>query len=404
MATFLRKFADISEYNAATLTQPCVSLISNMNDVKFDHIPAKAILTYDNGLKYVKHCDAWPDLTKIDITPSGYDYTKVTDAVVGECVNELTNTFQQFYSLTSVTIPNSVSAVGDTFANCISLTELELPSSITQMKKYQFIMNCSALTAVTIWAETPPSCNYPALLGADNANVYVPIGSLSAYKTATNWSQYASRIFPIPSTFDGKWFAIYSDSSTQSAVCDSTSAITNGEINLTNLTDVFVGQCVTSIDDTAFYNCTSLTSVTIPNSVTSIGKLAFNGCTSLSSITIPNSVTIIDYCAFTNSTSLSSLTIGSGVTTIGEGAFHGTRLTSVTIPSGVTSIDNNAFGNCPSLQSVTCLATTPPTLGTSVFNSANNYPIYVPSESVSAYQSANNWSTYASRIEAIPNS
>ena len=79
-----------------------------------------------------------------------------------------------------------------------------------------------------------------------------------------------------------------------------------------------------------------------------------------------------------------------------------TSLTSVTIPSGVTSIGVAAFNGCRGLTSVTVNATTPPTLGKYVFTSTNNYPIYVPSESVNAYKAATNWSTYASRIQAIP--
>jgi len=54
------------------------------------------------------------------------------------------------------------------------------------------------------------------------------------------------------------------------------------------------------------------------------------------------------------------------------------------------------------LTSVTCEALTPPTLGSNAFNYTNNCPIYVPSQSVAAYKTAANWSTYASKIRAIP--
>ena len=67
---------------------------------------------------------------------------------------------------------------------------------------------------------------------------------------------------PTP-TFQGKWLATYSDSHTESAECDSTSAITGGEINKTNLVSVKIGDCVTSIGGMAFYGCTGLTGVTI---------------------------------------------------------------------------------------------------------------------------------------------
>lgn len=76
----------------------------------------------------------------------------------------------------------------------------------------------------------------------------------------------------------------------------------------------------------------------------------------------------------------------------------------VDMPSTVTTINNNAFLFCP-LNTVICRATTPPTLGTRVFNSTCT--IYVPDASVNAYKAATNWSTYSSQIVGIsqlPNS
>ena len=92
-----------------------------------------------------------------------------------------------------------------------------------------------------------------------------------------------------------------------------------------------------------------------------------------------------------------------GVTSISNNAFFQCyNLTSVEIPSSVTSIGNLAWRNCSLLTSVTIEATTPPTLGTTVFQGTHaNLVIYVPSESVEAYKSANRWSAYASRIQAI---
>ena len=145
------------------------------------------------------------------------------------------------------------------------------------------------------------------------------------------------------------------------------------------LTSAAIKSGVTSIGFRGFYNCKTLTSIEIPDSVTSIDSEAFNGCSILSSITIPNSVTSISNYAFNNCISLSS----------------------IEIPNSVTSISDRAFSNCKSLSSITVNAATPPTLGKSVFN-GSTCPIYVPAESVDAYKSATNWSTYASRIQAIP--
>ena len=170
------------------------------------------------------------------------------------------------------------------------------------------------------------------------------------------------------------------------------------------LTSITIPNGVTKIGDGAFRDCSALTSVTIPNSVTTIEGSAFSGCTSLASITLSNNLRYISSYVFFNCTSLARVTIPNGVTSIEAYAFqYCSTLTSVTIPDSVTWIARNAFQYCNSLGSITILATTPPTLNNSnAFDNTNNCPIYVPAESVTAYQTATNWASLASRIQAIP--
>ena len=212
---------------------------------------------------------------------------------------------------------------------------------------------------------------------------------------------------PTPPSFNGKWLATYDDGFdvwTDSADCASSDEIIEeGEMSLENLVSVEIGDCVTEIGINAFRYCSGLTSVTIGSGVTSIWQYAFSYCYGLTSVTIPDSVTSIYRNAFEYCSGLTSVTIGSGLTNIERSAFGNCyAITSVTIPDSVTDIGRTAFYGCSSLTSITCLATTPPTLGTQAFNNTNDCPIYVPSASVSAYQSATYWETYASRIQAIP--
>ena len=310
--------------------------------------------------------------------------------------------FEACFALSSVTIPNSVISIANrAFGVCVNIESVSLGSGITSIGDEAF-SDCIGLTSITVNATTPPTIGNNVFDNTNDCDIIVPCASETAYKTA--WAEYANRITcqitPPTPTFEGKWLATYTGGTTSSAQCDSTSAITENEINLTDLVSVEIGDCVTEIGDNALSGCTTLESVTIPDSVTYIGFYAFDSCSGLTSVELGSGVTTIAAFSFYFCFNLRSITIPNSVTLIGSGAFWGcTGLTSVSIGSGITEIAGNAFYYCSSLSTVTCLATTPPTLGTNAFSNTNNCPIYVPSESLNAYKSA--WSDYASRIQAI---
>ncbi len=138
------------------------------------------------------------------------------------------------------------------------------------------------------------------------------------------------------------------------------------------ISEVDIGNAVTSIEDSTFRNCSNLTSVTIPNSVTSIGNFTFEGCTGLTSATIGNSVTSIGANVFSGCTSLASITIPGNVNLIGPAAFvNCTGLTSVVVENGVKDIANYAFQNCTSLANVTIPASVT-SIGADAFKNCTN--------------------------------
>lgn len=213
---------------------------------------------------------------------------------------------------------------------------------------------------------------------------------------------------PTPPSFDGKFKAEYSNGTSYSAACDGNTSLTTATTKpsgyrYTAMTSCEIGQCVTSIGNSAFDSCNSLSSVTLGNSVITIGDYAFQACYALTSVTIPDSVIYLNLHSFYQCISLTEINLPDSVISIGEESFRDCRsMTSCTIGSGITSIANLSFYNCRSLSSVIVNAIVPPTLvGNYVFKNTNDCPIYVPDESVDAYKTANRWSSYASRIKPI---
>ena len=95
-------------------------------------------------------------------------------------------------TLTSVNIPDSVTTIGmATFYECTSLTSVNIPDSVTEIGQCAF-ENCTSLTSVYCKATTPPSLGGTSVFDSNGSGrkIYVPAGSVNAYKSATNWFEY----------------------------------------------------------------------------------------------------------------------------------------------------------------------------------------------------------------------
>lgn len=102
--------------------------------------------------------------------------------------------FSACTSLKSITIPQSVTKIKEFAFSKSGLQTISIPSSVTTIERAAFL-NCSGLTSVTVLATTPPTLGSEGVFGNTNdCPIYVPSGSVNAYKSATNWSSYSSRI------------------------------------------------------------------------------------------------------------------------------------------------------------------------------------------------------------------
>ena len=309
------------------------------------------------------------------------------------------NAFNGCTGLTSVKIPNSVTSIGEcAFYRCTGLTSVEIPNSVTSIGDNAF-SGCTGLKSLTI-GNLVESIGYAAFAGCEGLtsltipNSVTSIGDQAFYRCAGLTS------VKIPNSVTSIGEYAFSECTGLTSVEIPNSVTSIGECafyQCTGLASVEIPNSVKSIGDNAFSGCSGLTSVEIPNSVTSIGNSAFSGCTGLTSLTIGNSVTSIGGFAFIGCSSVTSLTIPNSVTSIGDHAFNACKgLTSLTIGNNVDTIKVAAFADCSGLSMMMVKASEPPTLtDTNVFHGVTtSIPVYVPNDSLSAYQSADVWSNF----------
>ena len=369
--------------------------VTSINDTVFQNCSSLTSVTIPNsvtsiGKQAFKDCTG---LTIIDI-PNSVTFidgsafngcSSLTGVTIPNSVTTISgSTFNGCSSLTGVTIPNSVTSIGNSaFNSCSGLTDITIPNTVTSIGSYAFAY-CTGLTSIIVLATTPPTlASSNAFNNTNNCPIYVPAESVDAYKAANNWSTYASRIQASPTP---------TPTPTYYAKFTSTNSSINGQ-TLTGTNGVITNEEVTTIVWTVqFQRRPTVTAVELTDLVTEISEQAFFAFTGLTSLTIPDTVTTLGNYAFQDCIGLTSVTIGSGITSIGDYAF------------GLYQESTSA------LTSVTVKATTPPTIGTGIFDNEttsvspanSNLVIYVPAASVAAYQAASGWSTYASRIQAIP--
>ena len=102
---------------------------------------------------------------------------------------------QPNYTDYKVSSRSLVSDGGDTYGLNETLCLNYIPSGVTDMS-YTF-RGCSSLKEVTFLHTTPPRYYNTLSSCSKLETIYVLDSAVSAYKTATGWSQFASKIKPL---------------------------------------------------------------------------------------------------------------------------------------------------------------------------------------------------------------
>lgn len=105
--------------------------------------------------------------------------------------------FYSCYNLLSVSLPDTLTTLGSqVFYQCYSLTTLTIPANVTSIGNSCF-SSCTAMQEYHFLRTTPPTIGTTPFASIPaGCKIYVPYSAdhsiLNAYKTATNWSTYAS--------------------------------------------------------------------------------------------------------------------------------------------------------------------------------------------------------------------
>ena len=146
-----------------------------------------------------------------------------------------------------------------------------------------------------------------------------------------------------------------------------------------DITDLEIGNGITSIGKNAFFNCTGLTKLSFPASVTEIGDYAFNSCTNVTSITFPTGLKVAGP-IFQSCLSLTKVTFSwKCVVTELNRTFQDCRvLPSISIPSSVVKIGESAFEDCKTLAKVSFSGNKLKTIGDWAFRGAKFTNLEIP--------------------------
>lgn len=312
-----------------------------------------------NGLAKFAGFNQSTDITTL-VIPSTVRKDGKTYAVVGI---DLKNHNSQ-EKLVNISLPKTLRYIGNyAFAYLPSMQYLEIPENVTTMGTDIFYQS-NNLKTLKMNAVVPPMVG--SFSGTDKRKVYVPDGSLHAYRLATPWNNCVlvggeGTSVSIDHVDAGELGHFILDKATYLQEVNKLTVV-SGNLNsddwktlksMTNLVELDIsGMTVTSIPSSAFSDRWGLEKIILPKKLEAIGNHAFSG-TGLKEIELPESLTTLDYNAFSYCASLSSVKIPGKVERISPYSFYKcSNLQKVELAEGIKFIDNQAFYYCDRLLSI----------------------------------------------------
>ena len=151
--------------------------VTSIGSSAFENCYSLSSITIPNGV------------TSIGVSTFNY-CNSLSSITIPDGVTSISNsTFNDCRSLSSITIPDGVGSTGTyAFQNCYSLSSITIPDSVTSIGSSAF-QKCYGVAHLYFLPTTPPSVSSPiAFIDIPtDCVIHVPVGSLSAYTSATNY-------------------------------------------------------------------------------------------------------------------------------------------------------------------------------------------------------------------------
>lgn len=229
------------------------------------------------------------------------------------------------------------------FYNFSDITKISIPATVTDISQYAF-KNCENLKTVELK-------KYPTTIGNPvfyNCNQITELRILSGDITFP-----CSSILVNQNSLENKISQLYLGE-------EVTSICSNAFSGCTQLTGLDIAHCkkLTSIPASAFSNCTSLEVLKLPASLEFIDNSAFSSCSGIAELNITHCENLksINSSSFANCSNLKTVQLPKSIETIGNSAFLGCyQIEQVDLSpySKLTKIEDRVFSGCSALRSIT---------------------------------------------------
>ncbi|MBO4870670.1 MAG: leucine-rich repeat protein [Muribaculaceae bacterium] len=396
-----------------------VSTITNKAGDKIIAVAGSMVINFDNGATYVTQYTIPETITEIN-EYAFYKHPNFTRVIIPTSVTKIGDAaFYECEKLTSVSLPNPNVQLGKSvWASCVNLASVSLPEGMEKLARHTFYM--CGLESITL-PEGMKSVGFMCF-GSNNIKTINLPSTLEKIDSCCFQNNAELVSVNLKNVKQLEQFAFMGRSALKTYTCNGQlERIGSSAFCRTALVDAQLPEGLIRMDGNVFFRTTSLQTITIPSTVESIEFTPIVGCTSVKEVKVAEGNTHfveLDSCLYEinaagNPICLVSvpqgrentvLIVPDGVTEIGRQAVREVPMTEVWLPKSVQTVSHSAFSSVTSATKVTCMAVNPPEVDMegSFFSDEvfANATLYVPINSVGAYQAADGWKEFQ-HIEGV---